>query len=180
MNRVTPSPRGLSNIFLISLVGWLDISLISLLLLFQHVRMYVCIYLSLGTAFGGFTLRERQNTRVRVEVSSTNPITNENRKFASMFAAVEEKKTELRIQEYSIAQTSLEQIFNQFAAQQGTYGYLLCRYTPFSSSLLIFTTHLFTISLPSSSSLTSPLTLLSFLLPQRKKLVLRWAFRPRA
>ena len=35
-----------------------------------------------------------------------------------MFAAVEAKKTELRIQEYSIAQTSLEQIFNQFAAQQ--------------------------------------------------------------
>ena len=35
-----------------------------------------------------------------------------------MFAAVEAKKTELKIQEYSIAQTSLEQIFNQFAAQQ--------------------------------------------------------------
>ena len=118
------------------------------------MRIYVCIYLSLGTAFGGFTLRERQNTRVRVEVSSTNPITNEKRKFASMFAAVEEKKTELRIQEYSIAQTSLEQIFNQFAAQQGTYGYLLCRYTLFSSSLL-------------SSSLlsSSPLTFSPFLFP---------------
>ena len=72
----------------------------------------------LGSTFGGFTLRERQNTRVRVEVSAVHPTTNERRKFASMFAAVEAKKVELRIQEYSIAQTSLEQIFNQFAAQQ--------------------------------------------------------------
>lgn len=35
-----------------------------------------------------------------------------------MFGVVEGSKSELRIQEYSIAQTSLEQIFNQFAAQQ--------------------------------------------------------------
>jgi ATP-binding cassette, subfamily A (ABC1), member 3 len=35
-----------------------------------------------------------------------------------MFGAVERNKDRLSIQEYSIAQTSLEQIFNQFAAQQ--------------------------------------------------------------
>ena len=76
-----------------------------------------CMHVS-GMAFGGFTLRERQNTRVRVEVSAVHPTTNERRKFATMFAAVESRKVELRIQEYSISQTSLEQIFNQFAAQQ--------------------------------------------------------------
>ena len=115
-------------------------------------------------AFGGFALRERQNSRVRVEIDATDPATNQvgpyiapisypylkapmtrqptrcpppprtirplsnqrrnpsdpyqRRRFAAMFAAVEAKKTELKIQEYSIAQTSLEQIFNQFAAQQ--------------------------------------------------------------
>jgi ATP-binding cassette, subfamily A (ABC1), member 3 len=35
-----------------------------------------------------------------------------------MFGLVEANKSLLKIQEYSIAQTSLEQIFNQFAAQQ--------------------------------------------------------------
>ena len=35
-----------------------------------------------------------------------------------MFGSVEASKLRLSIQEYSIAQTSLEQIFNQFAAQQ--------------------------------------------------------------
>lgn len=35
-----------------------------------------------------------------------------------MFGVVEANKASLNIQEYSIAQTSLEQIFNQFAAQQ--------------------------------------------------------------
>jgi hypothetical protein len=34
-----------------------------------------------------------------------------------MFGAIEQRKEELHIQDYSIAQTSLEQIFNQFAAQ---------------------------------------------------------------
>ena len=33
-----------------------------------------------------------------------------------MFGTIEAQKEKLKIQEYSIAQTSLEQIFNQFAA----------------------------------------------------------------
>ena len=37
---------------------------------------------------------------------------------SAMFGLVEGSKERLKIQEYSIAQTSLEQIFNQFAAQQ--------------------------------------------------------------
>ena len=35
-----------------------------------------------------------------------------------MFGLVEGSRERLNIQEYSIAQTSLEQIFNHFAAQQ--------------------------------------------------------------
>jgi hypothetical protein len=76
----------------------------------------LCVFL--GQAFGGFALRERQNSRVRVEIDATDPATGQRRRFAAMFAAVEAKKAALKIQEYSIAQTSLEQIFNQFAAQQ--------------------------------------------------------------
>ena len=40
------------------------------------------------------------------------------RKIAKMFGLLESMKVGLRIQEYSISQTSLEQIFNQFASQQ--------------------------------------------------------------
>ena len=37
---------------------------------------------------------------------------------SAMFAAVEREKARLRIAEYSLSQTSLEQIFNSFAAKQ--------------------------------------------------------------
>jgi ATP-binding cassette subfamily A (ABC1) protein 1 len=37
---------------------------------------------------------------------------------ADVFEAIEDNKTKLRMQEYSVSQTSLEQIFNQFASQQ--------------------------------------------------------------
>ena len=40
------------------------------------------------------------------------------RKLGQMFGAIENNKDQLHIQDYSISQTSLEQIFNQFAAQQ--------------------------------------------------------------
>ena len=37
---------------------------------------------------------------------------------SKLFGSIENSKKELKIQEYSISQTSLEQIFNQFAATQ--------------------------------------------------------------
>jgi energy-coupling factor transporter ATP-binding protein EcfA2 len=76
----------------------------------------VCAFLH-GT-FGEYTLRERQNSRVRAEVGAVDPVSGQRRALAAMFHAVEGHKAALRIAEYSIAQTSLEQIFNAFAAQQ--------------------------------------------------------------
>ena len=72
--------------------------------------------------FDRFVLRERQTSKIRVEVSAFLPSANPNtppqrRKLADMFGAIEPNKQGLLIQEYSIAQTSLEQIFNQFAGQ---------------------------------------------------------------
>lgn len=65
----------------------------------------------------GFYIRERQPAKLRIEVSSVT-IDNQRRKLSTMFGAIESNKERLRIQEYSISQTSLEQIFNSFAAQQ--------------------------------------------------------------
>ena len=50
-----------------------------------------------------------------------------------MFGTIEAQKEKLKIQEYSIAQTSLEQIFNQFAATvrgrvSGSYRYRVSKY----------------------------------------------------
>ena len=72
--------------------------------------------------FGSYVVRERQLWKMRIEVSAydTNKVNNENirRKRGNMFGAIETNKKILRLQDYSISQTSLEQIFNQFAAQQ--------------------------------------------------------------
>jgi hypothetical protein len=90
------------------------------------------------TNFGSFVLRERQNHKIRVEITSyvnqiasdqpshaastsTSAADNEHlgpkRKLCDIFRVIEDNKMALNIQEYSVAQTSLEQIFNQFAAK---------------------------------------------------------------
>ncbi|GMF36770.1 unnamed protein product [Phytophthora fragariaefolia] len=61
----------------------------------------------------GFVM-ERQNDFARFKVRSRN---NEV-KLSTMFALVEDVKTKMHIREYSVSQTTLEQIFNSFASQQ--------------------------------------------------------------
>ena len=62
-------------------------------------------------SFTDFTLRERQDSRVRYEISD------ENLKISSIFAKIEEQKQLLHLADYSVSQTSLEQVFNIHAAQ---------------------------------------------------------------
>jgi len=77
----------------------------------------ICEFLT--RSFGSYVLRERQTAKIRVEISAYNQDgDNTRRKLSQLFAAIESEKEVLSIQEYSIAQTSLEQIFNQFASQQ--------------------------------------------------------------
>jgi len=64
-------------------------------------------------------LRERQTSKVRVEITAVDPSSpTGRRRLSTMFGSIEAKKDALRIQEYSVSQTSLEQIFNFFAGQQ--------------------------------------------------------------
>ena len=49
--------------------------------------------------------------KVRYEVSS------EALKISSVFGIIEEHKDKLQLQDYGVSQTSLEQVFNQFAAK---------------------------------------------------------------
>ncbi|OWZ10265.1 ABCA1 lipid exporter, partial [Phytophthora megakarya] len=67
-------------------------------------------------AFGAdqVVVMERQNDFARLKVRSRN---NEV-KLSKMFALVEDVKTKMHIREYSVSQTTLEQIFNSFASQQ--------------------------------------------------------------
>ena len=67
--------------------------------------------------FEGFKIRERQVAKVRVEVPLL-LVDDSPRKLSSMFGLIEERHEELHVLEYSISQTSLEQIFNSFAMQQ--------------------------------------------------------------
>ena len=83
-----------------------------------------------------YFVRERQLSKMRIEISAyeddvefgVNCCDTESkgessqvprrRKLGHMFGAIERSKERLNIQDYSISQTSLEQIFNQFASQQ--------------------------------------------------------------
>lgn len=55
--------------------------------------------------------RERQDTKARYEVGSKGV------KIGKIFAAIEENKTMLMVDEYGVSQTSLEQVFNMHAAE---------------------------------------------------------------
>jgi len=56
-------------------------------------------------------LRERQDQKARFEVSS------ENVTFAQIFASIEDNKERLRLSDYGVSQTSLEQVFNRHALE---------------------------------------------------------------
>jgi len=62
------------------------------------------------TSYHSAILRERQDVKVRFEISSDGVT------ISSVFAKIEERKEELMIDDYGVSQTSLEQVFNSFAA----------------------------------------------------------------
>lgn len=59
-------------------------------------------------------LRERQDNKARFEVNS------EGLKISTLFALIEDSKTNLRFSDYGISQTTLEQVFNLHAAAAET------------------------------------------------------------
>lgn len=61
--------------------------------------------------FQRYVLRERQDTKARYEVNC------DDLKISSIFASVEENKDALRLADYGVSQTSLEQVFNMHAAE---------------------------------------------------------------
>mmetsp|Transcript_28196 Transcript_28196/g.58760 ORF Transcript_28196/g.58760 Transcript_28196/m.58760 type:complete len:1961 (+) Transcript_28196:86-5968(+) len=61
--------------------------------------------------YSSATLRERQDVKVRFEISS------EGVTISSVFANIEGHKDELMIDDYGVSQTSLEQVFNMHAAE---------------------------------------------------------------
>ncbi|CAM9216451.1 unnamed protein product [Ectocarpus fasciculatus] len=63
--------------------------------------------------FAGAVLREKQNAKMRFEFPPQ-----ENQTLAQMFGFIENERESLFIGEYALSQTSLEQVFNGFAAQQ--------------------------------------------------------------
>ncbi|CEG41294.1 atp-binding cassette superfamily [Plasmopara halstedii] len=71
-------------------------------------------FLSCSFSHGGVTVMERQNDFCRFKLRGSN----EELRLSKVFALVEEIKEEMHIREYSVSQTSLEQIFNYFASQQ--------------------------------------------------------------
>ncbi len=63
--------------------------------------------------FKRIELKERQGQRLRFDIPRTPDLS-----LAKLFSILEENKEELRIQEYMLGQTTLENVFNTFAATQ--------------------------------------------------------------
>merc|ERR1711871_1199648 len=92
---------------------------------FRHVcswmileQRYEGITAFLQETFSTFILHERQPSKIRIETPSEQADGSGAMKLSTMFKAIEAKKVKLHIESYSMAQTSLEQIFNYFAQQQ--------------------------------------------------------------
>ena len=117
-----------ANITLTSLSSWL--------LLEEKVDR---LYGFFQNNFGAFQVKERQISKVRVEISVTMEDGVSRRSLSTLFGLIERNKEVLGIRDYSISQTSLEQIFNQFAAQQeeetGAAAGLLVGGSPFAASV---------------------------------------------
>jgi ATP-binding cassette, subfamily A (ABC1), member 3 len=64
-----------------------------------------------ATEFPNNVLRERQDLKVRYEVS------NEGLRISEVFSKIEAQKQKLRLADYGVSQTSLEQVFNRHAAE---------------------------------------------------------------
>lgn len=58
-----------------------------------------------------YVLRERQDSKVRYEIPC------EGSRISGIFASIEENKARLRIADYGVSQTSLEQVFNMHAEE---------------------------------------------------------------
>lgn len=61
--------------------------------------------------YPSFVLRERQDNKARYEISSAGV------RISSIFASIEASKEDLRLSDYGVSQTSLEQVFNMHAAE---------------------------------------------------------------
>ena len=61
--------------------------------------------------FSQVVLRERQDSRVRYEISDRNI------KISNIFSSIEEQKRHICLADYSVSQTSLEQVFNMHASE---------------------------------------------------------------
>ena len=79
----------------------------------EHFRS-VCTFMS--DTYPGSLMREKQGSKIRFEVPSV--VNGVRLKLSGMFGTLTANKDKLELQEYSLSQTSLEQVFNKFAATQ--------------------------------------------------------------
>lgn len=114
-NRLTPDGTGNDLLSALEVQQWVSIKHVASWCLLELIYDDISSFLS--ATFTQYTERERQPSRLRVEVSARLP-DGSPRLLSQTFGALEDNKVRLQIQEYSIAQTSLEQIFNGFASQQ--------------------------------------------------------------
>jgi len=114
-SRITSNGNGADLFVMLEAHGCVNMKQVASWMMLE--KQFDDINMFLKDTFTQYVFRERQTAKIRVEISSFNE-DGSSRKLSSIFAAIEAKRNRLMIQDYSVSQTSLEQIFNFFAAQQ--------------------------------------------------------------
>ncbi|CAM9216529.1 unnamed protein product, partial [Ectocarpus fasciculatus] len=108
---VTPTGRGASIYHAIANQGGVPVRDLAAWICVEKKCSKVIAFMQ--QQFAGAVMREKQNAKMRFEFPAQ-----ANQTLAQMFGIVENDREALCIGEYALSQTSLEQVFNGFAAQQ--------------------------------------------------------------
>lgn len=115
LSRISSDSTGADLKAALDLNGCISIKQLASWILLENRTEAVLAFMQV--TFPGYIVREVQGSKIRVEIPFLMD-DGTHRKLSTMFGVMEREKLSLHVREYSIAQTSLEQIFNYFASQQ--------------------------------------------------------------
>jgi len=114
IDRITPQGGG-AGIFNRLAGGICTLQDIAEWLMLEDIRNNFFAFIK--ETYGDFTMQEEQHATVRIEIANTNNDKTK-RSVGDIFETLHKKKGELCLTNFSLNETTLEQIFNQFASQQ--------------------------------------------------------------
>lgn len=120
-DRISDTGSGADLLQMITNTGSISLKYLASWWIIEESYDKICAFLNEN--YGTYTLRERHTFKLRVEIAANREVitgytrSTVHHSLSGMFGRIESNKEYLGLEGYSISQTTLEQIFNQFAAQ---------------------------------------------------------------